>query len=78
MSDHCPVLLEAEVINWGPRPFEFLDVRLDHPKFTKFVESSWREISVENRQELAVGQKSKLLKAHLVRWNKEVYDFPKD
>ncbi|GKV11786.1 hypothetical protein SLEP1_g23006 [Rubroshorea leprosula] len=31
VSDHCPLLLKNEKIDWGPKPFKFFDAWLEHP-----------------------------------------------
>jgi exonuclease III len=31
ISDHCPIWLECTRLNWGPKPFKFLNCWLQHP-----------------------------------------------
>ncbi|KAJ4849585.1 hypothetical protein Tsubulata_019352, partial [Turnera subulata] len=37
-SDHCPLILAQEAINWGARPFKFLSCWLLHPEFDEVLE----------------------------------------
>lgn len=46
VSDHCPVSLETKFIDWGPKPFRFVDAWTSHPNFKEFVESTWMNIGV--------------------------------
>lgn len=40
VSDHCPLALETKEINWGPKPFRFINAWCSHPEFLKFVETT--------------------------------------
>lgn len=47
VSDHCPVIMEAKVVDWGPKPFRFINAWCTHPEFKKIVEVSWNSYDVE-------------------------------
>lgn len=47
ISDHCPLLLETTSVDWGPRPFRFLNVWLQHPTFKDFVANTWNSIDID-------------------------------
>lgn len=40
ISVHNPVLLKYGALDWGPKPFRFVNGWLDHPSFVEFVEKS--------------------------------------
>ncbi|WJX93350.1 hypothetical protein P8452_74886 [Trifolium repens] len=42
ISDHCPLVLRHNFIDWGPRPFRFNNHWLNHANFKKVVEEFWR------------------------------------
>lgn len=33
ISDHCPIILEVKVQDWGPKPFKCLNAWFTHPNF---------------------------------------------
>ncbi|CAK8534563.1 unnamed protein product [Lathyrus sativus] len=37
VSDHRPVWIKANHLNWGPKPFKVFKCRFDHPDFHDFV-----------------------------------------
>ncbi|GKV17381.1 hypothetical protein SLEP1_g27896 [Rubroshorea leprosula] len=46
-SDHCPIVLKNQIINWGPKPFRFFDAWLEiidwGPKPFRFFDA-WLEV----------------------------------
>lgn len=40
ISDHCPVLLLEDEIDWGPRPFKFINAWILHPLFLPLVKKT--------------------------------------
>jgi hypothetical protein len=46
LSDHCPLLLKNGDINWGPKPFRFLNAWKYQDGFDDFVKNSWCSFSV--------------------------------
>ena len=40
-SDHCPVMLKSQSIDWGPKPFRILDCWLKDQSFKKLVQQTW-------------------------------------
>ena len=66
LSNHIPLLLETEEVNWGPKPFWNLDTWFSHPCFLKVVEDEWRSYGNTNMLE-----KLKKLRTPLRRWNRE-------
>ena len=43
VSDHTSLLLEAEAVDWGPKPFRSFDIWLSHPGFRKLINDEWRK-----------------------------------
>lgn len=74
-SDHNPILLISELaLDWGPKPFPFLDAWWSWPGFVKLMESFWNEImDVNPSTSLLV--KLKLLRQKLKSWNSEVFGY---
>lgn len=67
-SDHCPLLVDCEKINRGPRPFRALDVWFSNPSFVKMVQGEWKMLG-----NMPLHTKLKNLKTPLKKWNKEVF-----
>ncbi|XP_058753205.1 uncharacterized protein LOC131626408 [Vicia villosa] len=73
VSDHCPIWLEMDQNNWGPKPFKFNNEWFSCDSFYAFVEKEWKRFRVEGRGDYVLKQKLYLLKGSLKRWNKEVF-----
>jgi exonuclease III len=73
ISDHCPIWLMSETLNWGPKPFRVLNGWMEHPDFFSFVEKAWKNFDVQGRKAFILKEKFKMLKAFLRKWNREVY-----
>ncbi|XP_058756965.1 uncharacterized protein LOC131630196 [Vicia villosa] len=73
VSDHCPVWLEVDKNNWGPKPFKFNNEWFSCASFYAFVENEWKSFRVVGRGDYVLKQKLFLLKNSLKRWNKEVF-----
>lgn len=73
LSDHCPILLDISTKDWGPRPFRFFNVWMNHPNFSIFVEDKWNNYGVSGRAGYVLKEKLKMLKTDLKIWNKEVF-----
>lgn len=73
ISDHCPLALETKTINWGPKPFRFVNAWCSYPNFLEFVEKVWSGYDIEGWGGFKVKEKLKLLKEDLKKWNTEVF-----
>ncbi|XP_058753015.1 uncharacterized protein LOC131626202 [Vicia villosa] len=73
VSDHCPIWLEVDSKNWGPKPFKFNNEWFSCSSFYAFVEKEWKSFKVEGRGDFVLKQKLFLLKGRLKWWNKEVF-----
>ena len=68
ISDHCPLLLEEEDLNWGPKPFHNLDAWFSHDGFIELVKQEWRKLEGLDVTERLKGLKVPIrkIKKHLV------------
>nr|KYP50896.1 hypothetical protein KK1_027251 [Cajanus cajan] len=41
--DHCPLILNHKVLNWGPKPFRFNNCWLSHSGIEGVVRSTWEK-----------------------------------
>ncbi|XP_057774912.1 uncharacterized protein LOC130993894 [Salvia miltiorrhiza] len=47
VSDHCPLLLETKYVDWGPKPFCFINSWTSHPDFEKVMRDSWNKSGIQ-------------------------------
>jgi hypothetical protein len=73
VSDHCPVVLRYNNVDWGPRPFRFNNHWLLHKDFKSLVEDWWGSNSIVGWMGFVLKEKLKGLKVVIKAWNKEVY-----
>ncbi|XP_058767553.1 uncharacterized protein LOC131641267 [Vicia villosa] len=73
VSDHCPIWLEIDNNNWGPKPFFFNNDWFSFDTFFPFVERESKGFRVEDRGDFVLKEKLRLLKDRLRWWNKEVF-----
>nr|KYP74909.1 Transposon TX1 uncharacterized [Cajanus cajan] len=73
VSDHCPLILNHKVLNWGPKPFRFNNYWLSHSGIEGVVGSAW-EKQVQGTW-VAQRLRGKLLnvKNALKKWNVNVF-----
>ncbi|RVW16809.1 Transposon TX1 uncharacterized 149 kDa protein [Vitis vinifera] len=72
VSDHSPIILEAEGFSSGKSPFRFENMWLKIDGFKDLVRSWWNGYSVEGYSSHCIVEKLKALKKDLKKWNKEV------
>jgi hypothetical protein len=60
-------------LNWGPKPFKFLNCWLHHPEFIPFVKDTWESTILRGSSAFILKEKLKRLKEALRRWNREVF-----
>ncbi|XP_048494804.1 uncharacterized protein LOC125494938 [Beta vulgaris subsp. vulgaris] len=68
LSDHCPLLAHSHEIDWGPKPFRFIDAWLSHKGCLEVVEKAWKEAI-----DVPIMEKLKTVKKELKAWNKQVF-----
>jgi len=75
VSDHCALVLKVNIVDWGPKPFRFLDIWQEHKEFDKFVKDKWGNYLVQGNEILVLKEKLKMLKSDLKGWNKDVFGY---
>ncbi|KAH1047052.1 hypothetical protein J1N35_037836 [Gossypium stocksii] len=66
VSDHIPILLADVEIDWGPRPFKFINGWLRNKECTGLIEEKWSNMGSVNGQ---LTRKLSKLKGVLKNWN---------
>ncbi|RZB65498.1 hypothetical protein D0Y65_041524 [Glycine soja] len=46
VSDHCPILIKANNVDWGPKPFRILNCWLTDKSFSDVVKHCWNYVQV--------------------------------
>ena len=72
-SDHCPILIKANNVDWGPKPFRILNCWLTDKSFKDVVNHCWNSVQVVGWGAYVLKEKIKRLKGRLKIWNKEEY-----
>lgn len=67
--------METKIVDWGPKPFRFINAWCSHPEFKKFIEDSWKSYEVDGWYGFRIKEKLKRLKEDLKKWNREVFGF---
>lgn len=73
ISDHCPLILETKLVDWGPKPFRFVNVWLANPDFKELVSKTWEDNQIPGWGGFVVKEKLKALKESLKQWNNSVF-----
>lgn len=68
--DHCPVLLKAKVVDFGPSPFRCYDHWLTLQGFKAMVKELWN-IQLHGSPDFVLKQKLKGLKRGIVEWRNQ-------
>ncbi|RVW81340.1 putative mitochondrial protein [Vitis vinifera] len=69
-SDHWPIVLETNPFKWGPTPFRFENMWLQHPSFKEHFGSWWREFQGNGWEGHKFMRQLQFVKAKLKAWNK--------
>ncbi|GKV25095.1 hypothetical protein SLEP1_g34588 [Rubroshorea leprosula] len=69
VSDHCPIVLKNEQVDWGPKPFRFLDAWLEQPGCKEVITSAWCDNEVEGWNSFKIKEKMKRTKKALKEWS---------
>lgn len=75
ISDHCALILKSKVLDWGPKPFRFLDMWQEDKDFNSFVKKKWENYRVHGNNIQMIMDKLRMLKSDLKWWNKEVFGY---
>ncbi|GKV31169.1 hypothetical protein SLEP1_g39893 [Rubroshorea leprosula] len=69
VSDHCPILLKNELVDWGPKPFKFYDAWLEHPGCKETISNVWNSSEVKGWSGFKIKEKLKQTKIALKKWS---------
>ena len=69
-SDHWPIALETNPFKWGPTPFRFENIWLQHPSFKECFKSWWSGFQGTGWEGHKFMRKLQFVKANLKEWNK--------
>ncbi|GKV19478.1 hypothetical protein SLEP1_g29737 [Rubroshorea leprosula] len=53
VSDHCPILLKNERVDWGPKPFKFFDAWLEQPECMEVIRKAWNSTAPKAERVIA-------------------------
>jgi hypothetical protein len=73
VSDHCPLVVRYNCVDWGPRPFRFNNHWLIHKEFRQLVEVYWMRCDTTGWMAYILKEKLRGLKEHIKVWNKATY-----
>ncbi|KAJ9535113.1 LOW QUALITY PROTEIN: hypothetical protein OSB04_un001809 [Centaurea solstitialis] len=75
LSDHCPILLDTKVVDFGLTPFKLYNSWLKLPDFVALVKERWNEElpGISNLSQIDVlSRKLRHLKTHIKRWSADL------
>ncbi|CAK8560383.1 unnamed protein product [Lathyrus sativus] len=75
VSDHRPVWLKSNFVNWGPKPFRSFNYWFSHKDFIPFVKQSWNSYHASGSFCNILIKKFTALKSDLWSWNRNVFDW---
>jgi hypothetical protein len=73
VSDHCPIILRYNDVDWGPRPFRFRNFCLEDSDFKDMVTKVWANQQFTGWMGYILKERLKGLKEAIKKWNSEVY-----
>ncbi|CAK8576836.1 unnamed protein product [Lathyrus sativus] len=73
ISDHRPVWLKSNLVNWGPKPFRTFNCWFYHKDFIPFITKSWSSYQVTGSYCSILTKKFQALKSDLRIWNLKVF-----
>ncbi|RVW30895.1 hypothetical protein CK203_102803 [Vitis vinifera] len=77
-SDHWPIVLDTNPFKWGPTPFRFENMWLQHHNFKESFSSWWREFEGNGWEGHKFMRKLQFVKAKLKDWNKNTFGMLKE
>ncbi|KAH1229023.1 hypothetical protein GmHk_10G028887 [Glycine max] len=70
LSDHCPSILQTNMVDWGPKPFRVFDWWLQQKGYQKMVREAWKKDQQGGWGGIALKNKLKNLKSVIKKWSK--------
>ncbi|GKV44013.1 hypothetical protein SLEP1_g51242 [Rubroshorea leprosula] len=59
VSDHCPILLRHQQVDWGPKLFRFFDVWLEHEECKELIKDVWCNTNIHGWAGFRLKRKTK-------------------
>jgi hypothetical protein len=69
LSDHVPIMLYVDDVNWGPRPLRMLKCWSDYPGYAEFVCAKWETFYCQVWGGFVLKRKLKMMKTSLKDWH---------
>ncbi|GKV21933.1 hypothetical protein SLEP1_g31856 [Rubroshorea leprosula] len=69
VSDHCPILLKNEKVDWGPKPFKFFNAWIDQPGCIGTIRKAWKSCEVNGGYGFRLKERLKFTKKALKVWS---------
>ncbi|CAK8566825.1 unnamed protein product [Lathyrus sativus] len=73
ISDHRPVWLKSNNLNWGPKLFKVFNSWMEHPEFLKFVRYCLNSFTFSGTSTFIIKEKFKALWDKLRWWNLNIF-----
>lgn len=73
ISDHCPINLYSNGVDWGPKPFRFEKCWLEHKDFLNLARVWWSQVEVTGYVDYRLCKKLQVLKEKIKTWTIEVF-----
>lgn len=67
ISDHNPIWIRSNNLDWEPKPFKTLSCWYDHEDFLNFVKREWESFDVQGNRAFVLKEKMKRLMVRL-KW----------
>ncbi|GKV27152.1 hypothetical protein SLEP1_g36355 [Rubroshorea leprosula] len=72
VSDHCPILLRHNKVDWGPKPFRFFDSWLELEGCRELIKDVWNKANIQGWVGFRLKERLKLTKEALRKWNQNL------
>ena len=70
-SDHCPLILKTNMVDWGPKPFRVVDWWLNQKGYHSMVKEAWTADQQGGWGGIALKNKLRSLRQSIKQWSKE-------
>ncbi|GKV44689.1 hypothetical protein SLEP1_g51849 [Rubroshorea leprosula] len=70
VSDHCPIVLKHQQVDWGPKPFRLFDAWLEKEGCRELIREVWRKTNIEGWAGFRLKEKLKKTKEALRNWSR--------
>ena len=68
-SDHCPIILQTNLVDWGPKPFRVMDCWLKNKEYQRLVKEVWCGDQQLGWGSIVLKNKLRNLKSSLKQWS---------